>query len=358
LNVVYPVDIEDVPQWEKANDMKINVFVLDEEENLKIEYNTIFKNKNVVNLLLHNNHYVWLKNLDRFDASNTSKHTIYRCNQCCESRFATRELLNKHLKKCLNNITTPDEVMPTEGKNTMEFINENHTFLHPFHVIADFESTLETIEEKTEDKTYKYQKHVANSYGLKYNCIHNQYSKELKIYNNENPDNVIESFINELEDLAKYSYKLSTQNKDNIIMTDDEKQKHKTIKNCLNCKCLFNNDNKSVRHHDHITGQYISTLCNDCNLNFQYKKFLPVYIHNLKGYDAHLFITGLNKYGYQCDKENISCIPNNEERYISFSKKIQVDTYKDKKCKQEKPIFYEIRFIDTLGFMATSIESL
>ena len=26
---------------------------------------------------------------------------------------------------------------------------------------------------------------------------------------------------------------------------------------------------------------------------------LPVYIHNLKGYDAHLFITGLFEYGEQ-----------------------------------------------------------
>jgi hypothetical protein len=79
-----------------------------------------------------------------------------------------------------------------------------------------------------------------------------------------------------------------------------------------------------VAHHDHITGNFISTLCYECNIQFQYKTFLPVYIHNLKGYDAHLFIASLVKYGYQNEtSENISCIPNNEERYISFSKKYQ-----------------------------------
>ena len=73
------------------------------------------------------------------------------------------------------------------------------------------------------------------------------------------------------------------------------------------------------------------------------KRFLPVYIHNLKGYDAHLFINALSKYGYQQEEtdksERLSCIPNNEERYISFSKAIKVGEhyeYKEKKYIDEK----------------------
>ena len=78
----------------------------------------------------------------------------------------------------------------------------------------------------------------------------------------------------------------------------------------------------------------------------------------MKGYDAHLFITSLVKYGYQNEtSENISCIPNNEERYISFSKKISVGEYTNKKG-ELKNIMYEIRFIDTFAFMASSIETL
>jgi hypothetical protein len=94
-------------------------------------------------------------------------------------------------------------------------------------------------------------------------------------------------------------------------------------------------------------------------LEYQYKTFLPVYIHNLKGYDAHLFIKTLYKYGYQAEKgNNLHCIPNNEERYISFSKMIKVESYINKKTKKLKDIMFEIRFLDTISYLNSSIEQL
>ena len=63
-------------------------------------------------------------------------------------------------------------------------------------------------------------------------------------------------------------------------------------------------------------------------IQLTYKKFIPVYLHNLKGYDSHLFVSGLCKYGYKDDSNpNDSCISNNEEKYISFSKMIKVDEF-------------------------------
>ena len=54
---------------------------------------------------------------------------------------------------------------------------------------------------------------------------------------------------------------------------------------------------------------------------------------------------------------NIDCIPNNEERYISFTKRIQVGSYMSKKG-ENKPLHHQIRFIDSFKFMATSLDSL
>ena len=54
---------------------------------------------------------------------------------------------------------------------------------------------------------------------------------------------------------------------------------------------------------------------------------------------------------------NIKCIPNNEEKYISFSKDIIVGEYVNKKGEKVK-IKHEIRFLDSFKFMASSLESL
>ena len=53
---------------------------------------------------------------------------------------------------------------------------------------------------------------------------------------------------------------------------------------------------------------------------------------------------------------NIKCIPNNEEKYISFSKDIVVGEYEKKG--EKFPIKHEIRFLDSFKFMASSLESL
>ena len=54
---------------------------------------------------------------------------------------------------------------------------------------------------------------------------------------------------------------------------------------------------------------------------------------------------------------NIDCIPNNEERYISFTKKIQVGSYTNKEG-ETKPLHHRVRFIDSFKFMAASLDSL
>ena len=80
---------------------------------------------------------------------------------------------------------------------------------------------------------------------------------------------------------------------------------------------------------------------------------LPVIFHNLQGYDLHLFIKELGKV-----KDGLSCIPSTEEKYISFSKKIKVDEYKSRKNSEIVSLNFEIRFIDSLKFLQTSLANL
>ena len=87
---------------------------------------------------------------------------------------------------------------------------------------------------------------------------------------------------------------------------------------CWMCKGEFNdNKNYKVRDHCHFTGRYRGAAHNKCNLKYRKPNFTPVVFHNLSGYDSHLFIKNL---GFSAG--NIDCIPNNEERHISFTKRI------------------------------------
>jgi len=82
-----------------------------------------------------------------------------------------------------------------------------------------------------------------------------------------------------------------------------------------------------VRDHCHFTGIFRGSAHNGCNLNYKAPKFIPVIFHNLSGYDSHLFIKKLAR-----NREKITCIPNNEEKYISFSKEV-VDEFSNKEGK-------------------------
>ena len=53
---------------------------------------------------------------------------------------------------------------------------------------------------------------------------------------------------------------------------------------------------------------------------------------------------------------NIKCIPNNEEKYISFSKDIVVGEYE--KEGKKHVIKHEIRFLDSFKFMPSSLKSI
>ena len=56
--------------------------------------------------------------------------------------------------------------------------------------------------------------------------------------------------------------------------------------------------------------------------------------------------------------EYISVIPNNEEKYISFTKNIIIGKYRDYKTGAIKNTTFKIRFVDSFKFMSTSLAKL
>ena len=52
-------------------------------------------------------------------------------------------------------------------------------------------------------------------------------------------------------------------------------------------KKLIDNDEEKVRDHFHVTGKFRGAAHQNCNINFQLTKKVPVIFHNLRGYDSH-----------------------------------------------------------------------
>ena len=104
---------------------------------------------------------------------------------------------------------------------------------------------------------------------------------------------------------------------------EEVEQFHKETK-CWICNGKFVDDveNYKVRDHCHFTGRYRGAAHKKCNFLYRKPNFTPVVFHKLSGYNSHLFGKNLG-----CSDGSIVCIPSNEEKYISFNKKIQVGSY-------------------------------
>ena len=183
------------------------------------------------------------------------------------------------------------------------------------------------------------------------------------IYTKQSEDeDVSQIFVERLEQDITRIYKKCGKVK--MTITPNQQRKFQKAITCWICQGKFDKNDKKlkpVRDHCHFTGKYRETCKNlrdisgadlQCNLQFRKPKFTPVFFHNLAGYDAHLFVRNLGK-----TEGEIKCIPNNEKKYISFSKEIVVDTYLNKK-KEEKEVKHELRFIDSLKFMPSSLSKL
>jgi len=153
---------------------------------------------------------------------------------------------------------------------------------------------------------------------------------------------VAQRFVRDVLDVADRIARLYKEVNVPIIMSVEDCRVHDAKITCDLCSCAFSERNCKTAHHDHLSGRFLKTLCNTCNLKLKTPKFVPCFLHNLSNYDAHFIVTNLANDGG--DTNRISVIANTEEKYISFSKYINNT--------------FSVRFIDTCRFMASSLAHL
>ena len=296
-------------------------------------------------------HYTLVKNKSALIASQKNNHKGKRhlCLNCFNS-FNTSESLNKHKEYCYENKSVKITMPP---QNTyLKFKNFHHSEKAPFAVYADFESLIKPLNNCDPDpnKSYtkKYQKHepISFSYYIAVNGVF--FKPVLRKYTKTKPEDAdaMDIFIKWLEEDVKDIANIEPKE---MIFTEEDIKHFNNASDCWICGEELGNDR--VRDHCHFTGRYRGPAHNSCNLKYRKPKNISVFFHNLSGYDSHLFI---KKLGTPDKNENIDCIPNNEEKYISFSKTIVTGQYTNKKGEVKDKTF-KIVFKDSLKFMSSSL---
>ena len=358
--IEFPVSEEFVDKFEKQNPYAINVFGYE-----KVVYPLRIskkKDEQVINLLLianeETNHFCWIKNMSRLIYGDVSKHHGKRhfCYRCLNS-FPSVKSLDKHTEYCQNN----EEVKIEMSGGRLYFKNHYKKQRVPFVVYADFECFTQKIDTCQPDDgksfTNQYQKHKPSGFCYLIKCFDDNlfYPKLVKYTAESTDEDIPQLFVESLEKDIKEIYNRFKKPK-KMVMTREDNIDFRRATHCHICeeelKDTDDENYKIVRDHCHLTGKFRGAAHNMCNLKYRLPKFYPVIFHNLSGYDSHLFIKNLGK-----SEGKIDCIPNNEEKYISFTKEILVDKFINKEG-EEKEVKRKIRFIDSFKFMAASLDSL
>lgn len=350
--IKFPVAIKDIGKVEELVSCAINVY---DEDKRPLRISTLHKDgcNEVINLLVIGDsikgvkhlHYVYINKFDIFATENKynkdGKHTHssrYICNRCLHP-FSTPERLNHHITMGCDQFEPTRSVLPVQKENgpvpSIKFEHHTRKFKAPVVIYADFETLIKqtgNVHDESKSSTTKLSELPPCSFCFNVVSDFPELNFGVQLYRGED---AVEVFIDKLLEVGNRIERIFTKNT-KMIMTSEDEKNFKTATICSICDKHFAKNSVKVRDHCHITGKYRGCAHEDCNLNFNYKNYkVPVYFHNLKGFDGHLVIQGLHNRNF----ENIRIIAQNFEKYMSFS-------------------FANLMFLDSFAFLSSSLDTL
>ncbi|XP_022795526.1 uncharacterized protein LOC111334103 [Stylophora pistillata] len=357
--ISFLMEVKDIHRFEKLNpEIGVNVYMYENGLN-PLRVSSKGQEQSLIDLLLiqdgDKKHYCLIKNLSRLVSSELSKKKAKKfiCRRCL-NYFGSQQLLDTHDALCRFHEAVREK-MPKDG-TTLYFKNHHKKMDMPFVIYADFESIIKPLHSAQpnpeECYTEKKQQHIPVSFCYYLKCtFDNSYSKLVEYTAKSEDEDVAQIFVESLEAEVQAIYEDHPAKK--MIFTKSDAVEFKNATCCWLCGEDFEEGKDKVRDHCHYTGKFREAAHNSCNLKFQRPKFTPVVFHNLANYDAHLFVRNLG-----VSEGDIDCIPNNEEKYISFTKHVVVEKFFNKKENKVVEVKRELRFIDSFKFMASSLDKL
>lgn len=341
--VSFPVTFKDISIFENINpNIRIIVYGLENEKTITGPlYKSKFKKmgRKTIHLLLlekdGSSHYCLIRNVSRLVRNQITKNTckLHFCEDCLLFFKTTNDLDSHGCGKVATQLP--------ESGTVIQFKNYERKQYVPYVFYADFETMLVTVQgcEANPDisSTRNNQIHVPIAFAFYLVCSHDKAQNKLVSYRGiDCVDKFVSLLFSECNHISDELFKIVP-----MKFTAENARQFESASHCHICKNLLFQDR--VRDHDHITGIYRGAAHNICNLRYKSPKFIPIFFHNLSGYDCHLFIKKLGE-----APGPMRVIAKNKENYISFTKFIN--------CSNKKHV--QLRFVDSFKFLSSSLDKL
>lgn len=352
--ITFPVKTEHITKFERQNHASVNLYALDDSNDVypyRISplLRKVPQNFNLLFLKTEDTtHYCYIRNLSRLVSAQVTNHDgqMEMCERCFQRYYGAdaKKKLTSHEEFC-GKIDPCRYEFPKHSH--VEFTKIKHMAPVPIVIYGDIECLLKPLtasllpnnEQEGQSWTIKRDTHLPTCAGmyLKSYCP-SLLQSEMFTFSGAN---CLDRFMGKLKEICQIVETLYKSRNIEIKWTPELKAKFDAASNCEICHISFSTPGvKKNPHHDHLTGEFRYSLCDGCNLKLKLPKFIPIYFHNLSGYDGHFLVKKLT-----LDDGSIEVLAKSSENYISFSKIFRG-------CQ------ISARFLDSFRFLSTSLSKL
>lgn len=286
----YPVTIDQIPNFERINNLCINV-VCHRGGSISFLYLSQQENGKRIDLLLHTNHYSLIKSWNCF--------LNYACK---DKRVLCKECFNFYLsklKKCpfCQKTQTMENIEFVKRGEKQKFTNFKNVSPHPFVYYCDMETIVEeVVAEKPSGKVKKKKIHRPIAIGLMRICNRApKYTHVAPIIHTGK--NCVAEFYQTLKKEINYMDEIIATVNHPLHWNDSQKEEYLEKNQCYVCDKALKEEEKR-RDHNHLKRKenYLGVICNECNLNITDLKVnkTPLVFHNGGRFDIHFLIQELH----------------------------------------------------------------
>ena len=269
----YNFDNVKINQLNKIEDLlqtSIYVYSCDSKMNNKIPiYKSDKEYEKFLDLLLYENHYMNIKQIDNF-FNKTSHKKKHFCRTCCNTFYSDNKFKD-HLMFCKTNKT--QILMPSKFKY-LQFRNIQNTIQHNFICFADIESYMVYKNEKISNHN-----HLMSGYYL--HCLDEKYSKKVQLF--DKLEDFRDNLINELDYIENINENVFNYP---IDMSTFDQEKFDSIESCKYCNHKFQNkfNDRVITLKEKVDKYKLKRIIDDFdnnNINQETQDNLKEYYNNL-----------------------------------------------------------------------------